>query len=91
MPYEFKKSDVYDFADTINTQKKEKGDELFFEYCPYCRGGHSKDKDTFSINLKTGAFSCFRASCDKHGHFVELARDFHFKLDFGDIKEYKRK
>lgn len=90
MPYEYKKDDVLEFASTINTEKQEKGNELFFKYCPYCHGGHSKDKNTFSINLETGAFSCFRAGCGKQGHFVELARDFNFQLDFGDIKEYKQ-
>ena len=89
MPYEYKKTDVYDFADTINIEKHEKGNELFFKYCPYCHGG-GHDKDTFSINLDNGTFKCFRASCGKQGHFVELARDFHFKLDFGEIKEYKQ-
>ena len=90
MPYEYKKDDVLEFASTINTEKQEKGNELFFKYCPYCHGGHSKDKNTFSINLETGAFSCFRAGCGKQGHFVELARDFNFQLDFGEIKEYKQ-
>ena len=89
MPYEFKQADVYDFANTFSTPKKEKGSELFFTYCPYCNGG-GHDKDTFSINLDTGTFNCFRSSCGKQGHFVELARDFNFQLDMGEVKEYKR-
>ena len=90
MSYEFKKQDVLDFAAAIHTEKKEKGDELFFLECPYCRGGKRHDKETFSINLKNGTFHCFRSGCDKSGHFVELARDFGFPLDFGEIKQYRR-
>ena len=89
MFYELKQSDIFDFANTFQTQKKQKGDELFFERCPYCNGGNH-DKNTFSINLVNGTFKCFRASCDKQGHFVELARDFQFHLDFGEIKEYRQ-
>ena len=68
----------------------EKGKELFFEFCPYCNGG-GHDKETFSVNLESGAFKCFRESCGKQGHFVELARDFNFPLDFGyEKKKYKK-
>lgn len=78
--YEYKQNDVFDFANFIGAETHEKGNELFFKYCPHCKGG-GKDTDTFSINLSSGVFKCFRASCDYHGHFVELARDFEFKLE----------
>ena len=78
--YEYKQSDVFDFAVFVGAETHEKGRELFFKYCPHCNGG-GKDTDTFSINLESGVFKCFRASCDYHGHFVELARDFGFKLE----------
>lgn len=78
--YEYKQSDVFDFAIFIGADVKEKRGELFFKHCPHCNGG-GKDTDTFSINLESGFFKCFRASCDYHGHFVELARDFGFKLE----------
>ncbi len=48
----------------------------------------------FSINLENGTFNCFRSGCAKHGHFVELARDFGFELDFGETKNissYRRR
>lgn len=89
MAYEFKASDVWNFSETIRTEKKQKGNELFFKRCPYCNGG-GHDDDTFSINLENGTFNCFRAGCGKHGHFVELARDFGFQLDFGTAKQYRR-
>lgn len=87
--YEYKSSDVFDFAGYINAETKQKGSELFFKYCPHCKGG-GKDKETFSINLKNGAFKCFRASCDYHGHFVELARDFGFKLEDEQERKYRK-
>lgn len=87
--YEFKSSDVLDFANYIGAEVKQKGNELFFKYCPQCKGGGG-DKETFSVNLETGAFKCFRASCDYHGHFVELARDFGFKLDDEQERKYRK-
>lgn len=90
MPYEFKREDAFSFADYIGAQYHENGDELHFEYCPRCGGGGHGDRDTFSINLVSGAFNCLRSSCDYHGHFVELCRDFDYKLDLGVPKIYKR-
>lgn len=90
MSYEYNLQDVIDFASTMMTEKKEKGDELFFAECPYCHGGKHRDKDTFSINMKNGTFHCFRSGCGKSGHFVELARDFGFPLDFGDNHQYRK-
>ena len=87
--YEFKSRDVLDFSNFIGAETHQKGDELFFKYCPHCKGD-GKDKDTFSINLKNGAFKCFRASCDYHGHFVELARDFGFKLEDEQERKYRK-
>lgn len=91
MGYEFDKNDAYGFARSICADTHEKGDELFFRLCPKCKGGdRHQDKDTFSINLKTGAFKCFRAGCDYHGHFVELARDFDYDLGFGEKRVYRK-
>lgn len=81
MSYELKQDDIWALARTLSTDIRQKGDELYFKKCPYCHGGDSgHDKETFSINLKTGAYSCFRASCGAKGHFVELARDFDYPL-----------
>lgn len=88
MPYEFKAEDVYSLAQTISAEVQEKGDELFFRLCPYCHGGDRSDRNTFSVNLRNGTFNCFRSSCGRHGHFVELARDFDFDLGFSD--SYRR-
>ena len=62
MSYELKRDDIFGLARKLNADIHQKGNELFFKYCPFCNGdGH--DKDTFSINLETGMFKCFRASC----------------------------
>lgn len=90
MPYTFKREDAYGFADYIGTPYHEKGNELAFEYCPLCHGGTHGDKNTFSINLDTGAFCCLRSSCDYHGHFVELARDFDYRLETDIPKIYRQ-
>lgn len=81
MSYELKQDDIWALARTLSADIRQKGDELYFKKCPYCHGGDSgHDKETFSINLKTGAYSCFRASCGAKGHLVELARDFNYPL-----------
>ena len=91
MAYELKQSDIYGFAHSIGAEYKEKGKELFFKYCPYCNGGQSRDKDTFSINMENGTFKCFRATCGKQGHFVELCRDKGYQLEFNkQSKQYRK-
>lgn len=90
MGYEYKQEDVFGFADSRHLRCHQKGDELFFLYCPYCGGGDHRDKDTCSVNLKTGTFNCFRSSCGKHGHFVEMARDFEYQLFDDAEKQYKK-
>lgn len=88
MIYEFKEQDAYDFARHIRAKVKPFGEELrFTQYCPYCNGGKNHDKDTFSINLKTGQFKCLRSSCSVHGNMLTLSRDFDFSLGV-EIDEY---
>ena len=90
MSYIFKSEDAFGLARAIGIETHEHGDELFFKFCPKCKGGDHHDKDTFSINLKTGLFKCFRAGCDYRGHFVELARDFDYDLGFGEKRVYRK-
>lgn len=87
-----KRSDIFDFANAGNYETRQKDDELEFRYCPYCGGGShgKKDEWTFSINLDKGTFNCFRASCEHKGHFVELCRDFDYRLDFEPPKIYRQ-
>lgn len=89
MSYVMKVEDVYGFAQSLGIKTKVKGDELWFRVCPKCKGGGG-DQETFSINVQSGAFKCFRASCGYTGHFVELCRDFSYPLDDGKPKHYRK-
>ena len=88
--YEFKKEDAYEFARASRIQTKQRGDELQFLSCPYCRGGKNGDKGTFSISLVTGQFKCLRSSCSVSGNMVTLARDFDYFSLGKDIDAYYR-
>lgn len=94
--YEFKKEDAYRFKNHVGAMAREKGDELVFAYCPYCHGGKNRDKDKFSINLKTGQYECKRSSCGVHGNMITLSRDFNFQLSeevtrYYNINDYNSK
>ena len=84
--YNFNREDAFRFRDFIHAQAKIRGQELVFLKCPYC-GNLSKDREKFSINLDTGRYNCFRASCGAHGNMITLARDFGFSLS-DDVDRY---
>lgn len=88
MSYELKQEDIYGFAQFTNIQTWLHGDELQFDYCPYCHGGNRKDHKTFSINIYSGLFNCKRGNCGRKGHFVQLARDFNYELDIDNSRKY---
>ena len=87
--YEFKKDDAYSFAQFLGTKTSVSGDELIFEKCPFCGGRSEKrsNQNKFAINLKTGQYNCFRASCRAHGNMITLSRAFNFELP-GYADEY---
>lgn len=80
MLYEFEKEDALRFQNFVKAQARIRGDELLFNYCPYCQGGDHRDKGSFSINLKTGQFECKRANCGAKGNMITLSQDFDFSL-----------
>lgn len=88
--YEFDRNDALRFADTVKGTKKTVGNELQFQYCPYCHGGHSRDKGSFSINLSTGQFECKRSSCGVRGNMITLSRDFDFSISEEVDRYYNR-
>lgn len=51
---------------------KEKNGEIIPKLCPYCQGGQHHDKETFAINIETGAFNCKRGSCAVSGSIKQL-------------------
>ena len=76
--YEFKPDDAFMFASAQGIKTRQRGDELQFQMCPYCRS--TKDKYTFSINLQNGMHKCLRSGCAKQGNMITLAQDFDFSL-----------
>ena len=85
------RDDLLGFAEYIGAEIKEKGKDMFFRYCPKCGSSAPKDDEwKFSVNWKTGAFGCLRGSCGYHGHFVELCRDFGYKLGMDAEREYRQ-
>lgn len=80
MNYEFNRDDAFRFSNHIHANAKQRGEELQFLYCPYCHGGKSRDKGSFSINMNTGQFECKRSSCSSKGNMITLSRDFDFSL-----------
>lgn len=90
MSYEIKRDDVLRFADSLGIQVRERGDEVQFRFCPSCDGGPHHDEWTFSVNAEKGAFKCLRSSCGYCGHFVELARDFGFRLEIEQPRTFRK-
>ena len=89
--YEFNESDAWDFARSQGAEVKERGRELTFKTCPYCGGGsQGKDRNSFSINLDSGAYKCLRNTCGAHGNMITLARDFGFRLSGVEDKPKKK-
>ena len=86
--YQFDPEDAIRFAREQGIRAAKRGDELQFKKCPYC-GTETDDKNTFAINLKTGAFNCKRAKCGMKGNMLTLARDFGFSLG-RNVDEYYR-
>lgn len=87
-PYEFKEQDAYDFARHVHAETNVRNGELFFKICPYCNPKPTRDNvKSFSINLTTGRFKCFRASCGVQGNMITLAKDFDFSLG-NEVDEY---
>jgi len=83
--YEFKIEDAKMFASKYGLQYYIKSSEMIFKECPYCHS--KKDKEKFSINIKSGQFQCKRASCGAKGNMITLAQDFN--LDLGtDVSRY---
>lgn len=50
--------------------------QLVAEYCPFCHGGASGDKETFAVGLENGAYNCMRGSCNASGSIKDLLAHF---------------
>lgn len=89
MRYEMNRDDLNGFIEFIGAETKVKGKDVYFRYCPKCGSSAPKDDEwKFSVNWKTGAFGCLRGSCGYHGHFVELCRDFGYRVGLDAEQQY---
>ena len=68
--------DPITFANKYMNPYKVHGDEIIPMYCPYCKGGESKDKYTAALNIEKLTFNCKRGSCGVSGTFSQLCREF---------------
>lgn len=89
--YEFNKEDALRFANENHYKTIEKNGELVFRVCPYCKKSAKSETEKFAINLTTGQFHCFRASCGVRGNMITLAKDFDFDLGQKVNEYYNRK
>lgn len=68
---------IYDLIDKhLSPYRRSGRDEIRAEICPFCKGGDSEDRYTFSVNTQTGGFYCFRGSCSAKGGIEQLASYF---------------
>lgn len=88
MSYELKQEDIFGFISFIGADVRNKGNEIQFKCCPYCRGGGHNDEYTFSLNIENGKYNCMRGNCGKKGLFVQLCRDFDYTLDVENERTY---
>ena len=78
--YVMNEDDLWGLVSALGVKTRVHGEEVQFEFCPYCHGGSKGDKWKFGVNRKTGAYGCFKGGCKKQGHFVQLCRDFGYEL-----------
>ena len=58
-----------------------KGSEIIPDYCPFCQGGSHKDRNTFALNVTTGAYNCKRGNCGEQGSLKQLCDHFGIRTD----------
>lgn len=77
-------SAVISLADKHFSQYKIRNGQVTPEFCPFCGGGKNQDKETFSVGLHNGCFSCLRGNCigmygngkGREGNFQQLSNYF---------------
>lgn len=57
----------------IKGKAKDGTEEIIPKYCPFCKGGDSKDEETFALSINKGIYVCKRGSCGQRGKFSALA------------------
>ncbi len=84
--------EVSKFIAITGTSATKKGNEYLLKSCPFCHGGESKDKNTFSINYLTGQYQCKRSKCNEKGNLWTLTKndDFDYALPEPEKKEIRK-
>lgn len=92
MQYVMREEDAIGFANYVGIETKRKGDELIFQYCPYCGAASTPKEDEykFGLNIKSGACGGFRETCGHKTHFVKMCKDFGYKLPFFNEQQYRQ-
>ena len=57
----------------VKGKAKDGTEEIIPKYCPFCKGGDSKDEETFALSINKGIYVCKRGSCGQRGKFQALA------------------
>ncbi|MET0753610.1 MAG: hypothetical protein ABWZ66_09560 [Pyrinomonadaceae bacterium] len=70
---------------------------LSLKICPFCYGGSSGEKYSFSVHIQDGNFFCHRNKCGERGNFWKLIefygrnpRDYRGESDFKPKKKKKK-
>lgn len=72
---------VFDLANKHFGEYKIRNGEVIPTYCPICKGGPSRDKETFAIGTWSGLWNCKRGSCqgvngNREGNFKQICDFF---------------
>ena len=49
---------------------------LSLKYCPFCDGGNSGEKFSFSVHISDGNYFCHRNKCGERGSFWKLIETY---------------
>lgn len=89
--YEFNQEDAFRFASFVHTETRNKGRNLHFKVCPYCKASDRANQYSFAIDLQSGKFKCLRSTCNASGNMITLSKDFDFSLGDSVDEYYKPK
>ena len=85
--------DIISFAQRYLFPYKLRGNEIVALHCPFCRGGHKHDKESFSLNMDSKVYNCMRGKCGVTGTYNQLLEHFNEKDESRKYvsKTYERK
>jgi hypothetical protein len=85
------------FLRDVGAEFKRRDRWLSLKICPFCGGGRSGDKYSFSVHVQDGNYFCHRAKCEAKGSFWKLIefygrnpRDYRGEQEFQPKTKKKR-